>query len=143
MRQVFADSVFLIGKLDARDPHHDSALAVEATLGDAQIVTTDIVLSEVLAFVRGKQRLRAHAVRLVRALIEDPNVVVINLNADLFERGLNRYARRPRSAYSLVDCISMEVMDDLGITEVLTADRDFELEGFSRLMRNPREARGE
>ena len=37
----------------------------------------------------------------------------------------------------------MEVMDALGITEVLTADRDFELEGFSRLMRNPREARGE
>ena len=43
--------------------------------------------------------------------------------------------------YSLVDCISMVVMDELDITEVLTADRDFELEGYTRLMRNPRELR--
>ena len=45
-------------------------------------------------------------------------------------------------ADSLGDCISMVVMDELDITEVLTADRDFELEGYARLMRNPRELRG-
>lgn len=55
---------------------------------------------------------------------------------------LARYESRADSAYSLVDCISMEVMDDFDITEVLTADHDFELEGYTRLMRNPRELRG-
>lgn len=71
------------------------------------------------------------------------NVTVVRVNPAIFARGLARYESMPDSTASLVDCISMEVMDALGITEVLTADRDFELEGFSRLMRNPREARGE
>ena len=40
---------------------------------------------------------------------------------------------------SVYDDAVFPVNDDLGITEVLTADRDFELEGYTRLMRNPRE----
>ena len=142
MRSVFADTVFLAGKANRDDPHHRTALAAEAALGDAEIVTTDAVFTEVLALLRRTPILRAAAARLVRELSADPRVRVVRLNQRLFERGLARYEGRPDSAYSLVDCISMVVMDDFGITEVLTADRDFELEGYTRLMRNPRERVG-
>lgn len=139
MRSVFADTVFLAGKVDEDDPHHHSALAAEAALGEVLLVTTDVVFTEVLALLRKTPKLRAAAASLVREMLRNQNVAIVPLNADLFERGLARYEGRPDSAYSLVDCISMVVMDDLGIAEVLTADRDFELEGYARLMRNPRE----
>ena len=143
MRRIFADTVFLVGKANSNDLHHESALAAEAALGDAQLVTTDVVFTEVAALLRKDPDRRIRAVKLIREMLESREVLVVRVNDDLFERGLARYESRRDSEYSLVDCISMEVMDDLGITEVLTADRDFELEGFSRLMRNPRELRGE
>lgn len=139
MRRIFADTVFLVGKANNNDPHHERALAAEAALGEAQIVTTDVVFTEVAALLRKAPDLRASAVAQIREMLNSREVLVVRVNDELFERGLARYERRRDSEYSLVDCISMEVMEDLGITEVLTADRDFAIEGFTRLMRNPRE----
>lgn len=143
MAGVFADTVFLFGKANPRDTHHRSALEAEAALGDREIVTTDAVFAELLALAskRGPE-VRRGAAQLIHEMFANRNVTVVRVNPAIFARGLARYESMPDSATSLVDCISMEVMDDLGITEVLTADRDFELEGFARLMRNPGELRG-
>jgi predicted nucleic acid-binding protein len=40
------------------------------------------------------------------------------------------YEQRPDKAYSLTDCISMQVMRREGLTEVLTNDHHFIQEGF-------------
>lgn len=141
MKRVFADTVFLFGKVDPQDTHHDTALAAEAALGDAQIVTTDAVFAELLALSRKTPELRAAAAALVRAMLNGRNVTVVRVNPELFDRSLARYERQRDSTYSLVDCISMEVMKDFNIREVLTADRDFQHAGFTRLMRNPSERR--
>lgn len=139
MKRVFADTVFLFGKVNPQDTHHDTALAAEAALGDVEIVTTDAVFTELLALSRKTPDLRAAAAALVRAMLDGRNVTVVRVNPELFERGLARYEHHQTTKYSLVDCISMVVMDSFGIKEVLTADRDFELEGYTRLIRNPRE----
>lgn len=139
MKRVFADTVFLFGKVNPEDIHHDTALAAEAAIGEAQIVTTDAVLTELLAMSRQDPALRAAATKLVREMLGSRNVIVVYSNAEFFERGLARYERQRDSAYSLVDCISMEVMKTFNIQEVLTADRDFQHAGFTRLMLNPRE----
>ena len=102
-------------------------------------MTTDSVFAEVLAHLRYTQRLRVAAVRLVQTSIRNPNIIVVRQDARLFNRAVVRYAMRLDKTYSLVDCISMEVMDDYAITDILTADRDFEREGYTRLMRNPNE----
>ena len=144
MAGVFADTVFLFGKVNPRDTHHRNALEAEAALGDRELVTTDAVFAELLALAskRGPE-VRRGAAQLIHEMFANRNVTVVRVNPAIFARGLARYESMPDSTASLVDCISMEVMDDLGITEVLTADRDFEREGFTRLMRNPRELRGE
>jgi predicted nucleic acid-binding protein len=49
---------------------------------------------------------------------------------DLFLRAIDRYDDRLDKHYSLVDCMSMLVMLDLGITHVLTNDHHFHQEGF-------------
>jgi predicted nucleic acid-binding protein len=48
---------------------------------------------------------------------------------------LDRYERRPDKSYSLTDCISMVVMEEEGINEVLSNDHHFEQEGFTILFK--------
>ena len=51
-----------------------------------------------------------------------------------FLAGLALYERRPDKQYSLVDCISMNVMRQKQVQEILTHDRHFSQEGFTRLL---------
>ena len=49
-------------------------------------------------------------------------------------KGLDVYASRTDKAYSLVDCISMNTMRQMGLAEVLTNDHYFTQEGFTILV---------
>ena len=139
MKHVFADSVYWIGLADPHDQHHQEALRAEEELDNAIIVTTDSVFEEVFASLRGKHELRSAAINLLNEIRDHPNVEFVHQHVGLFNRAVARYGDRLDKTYSLVDCISMEVMDDYAITDVLTADRDFEREGYTRLMHNPNE----
>jgi predicted nucleic acid-binding protein len=44
------------------------------------------------------------------------------------------YKARPDKGYSLTDCVSMQVMRQEGIAEILTHDNYFTQEGFSILI---------
>jgi predicted nucleic acid-binding protein len=57
-------------------------------------------------------------------------VQVVPQNRERFIAALDLYEQRPDKEYSLTDCISMQVMKAMGITEVLTHDRHFVQEGF-------------
>lgn len=60
--------------------------------------------------------------------------MVVHQSHDSFRNGLALYEARPDKGYSLVDCISMVTMRELGITGALTADRHFRQEGFRALL---------
>ncbi|NUN95806.1 MAG: hypothetical protein HUU16_06510 [Candidatus Omnitrophica bacterium] len=72
---------------------------------------------------------------MVKAILNDPAIEVIPQPHDSFLRGLDLFGARPDKGYSLTDCISMELARSLGISQVLTADRHFEREGFELLMK--------
>jgi predicted nucleic acid-binding protein len=78
--------------------------------------------------------LRAIAARRVRQITADPQVMLIPQSSHLFQTGFALYQSRPDKQYSLTDCISMEVMRQEGITEVLTHDAHFAQEGFVVLL---------
>ena len=137
MRDVFIDSLYLIAILVKDDQWHETARGVEESLTDrVRLVTTYEILTEFLAGVsRGRPEIRIAAVQMVRTIMSGPNITLVPQSPDLFTRGLELYASRPDKRYSLTDCISMTVMRDMHISEVLTHDRDFENEGFTRLIR--------
>ena len=64
----------------------------------------------------------------------DPATTIVRQTPELFDRALDLYRRRPDKGYRLIDCTSMVVCRDLGITDVLTRDAHFEQEGFRRLL---------
>lgn len=113
MRPVFADTLFWVARARPGDPWSAAASQAERSLGpNVRIYTTEEVLTEFLnALAGGGPFLRAQAVKMVQAIIDHPDVVVLPASHPSFLRGMERYERRRDKGYSLTDCISMEVMD--------------------------------
>ena len=133
MRIVFADTFYWIAVLLPNDPWADAAKAVD--LVDAKLVTTEEVLSEFLTGVAGfGERTRRLACELVKSILDSPEIDVVPQSHASFQGGLALYERRPDREYSLVDCITMNVMKRDGIEEILTNDHNFVQEGFLRLL---------
>ena len=133
MITVFADTYYYLALLNADDQDHARAVAWTADFS-GRIVTTDAVLTEVAdGLSRGPGR--AAAVGLIRALLADPAVMVVEADRALFERGLDLYEKRPDKGWSLTDCMSFVVMEDVKVEQALTADHHFEQAGFKALLK--------
>src|ERR1044072_1460846 len=135
MTVVFADTLYWIALINARDQWHERAILSKTTLAESSLVTTDSVLMEVANFfaeygdvMRRKVTLAIHAI-----LIED-QVEVVSGNRQTFIDGLTMYESRSDKGYSLTDCISMNVMKKRGITDVLSHYNHFTQEGFRILL---------
>jgi predicted nucleic acid-binding protein len=134
-REFFADTWFFIAFSDRQDSHHRNARRL-STLASGRIVTHDAVLTEFLSFfAEDGQHVRTAAVATVRNAFLKMNVVPTS--GAFFTRALDLYERRTDKGYSLVDCMSMEVMLARGITHVLTNDHHFRQEGFTVLSDAP------
>lgn len=98
-----------------------------------RMVTTRAVLLET-GNALAKQRFRASAVRLLRALEADPTVEIMPLTEELYARALDLFAARKDKDWGLIDCVSCVVMQERGLDEVLTADEHFRQMGFKVLL---------
>ena len=78
--------------------------------------------------------LRASGGKIVRAILNNPSVLVIPQSRASFLNALSLYELRKDKQYSLVDCISMSTMKARSITQVLTHDHHFTQEGFEALI---------
>ena len=135
MRRVFVDTFYWVALLDPGDRFHHAAVAINATLTQTPLVTTEAVLSEVLNHFSGYgDHWRLEAVGVVRDILESEDVYVCPGDSSAFLQGLDFYEARPDKGYSLIDCISMCEMRDLEIFEILTHDAHFRQEGFVTLL---------
>jgi predicted nucleic acid-binding protein len=131
MRRLFADSFYWMAMLYVRDQWHQRVVEFTESLGSHHIYTTEAVLLEYLAAFSGMgTNLRAQAAVTARQLPDRPNVTVIPMDHEIFLAGLALYEARPDKAYSLADCISMNIMRREGLTDILTHDYHFTQEGF-------------
>lgn len=136
MKTVFADAFYWVAITNPHDQWHARAREVCSTLGSVRLLTTDEVLVEFMsALGRYGQPLRHAAAKMVRAIIDNPNVTVVPQSRNSFLQGVALYQQRPDKKYSLTDCISMNTMQTYGVCEVLTGDHHFEQEGFVILIK--------
>ena len=135
MRTIFADTFYWAASINPADDWHSQVIALTGRLGQARIVTTEEVLGETLTFFSTYgYRMRQRAYQLVQGVINNQNIRVVHQTHESFLGGLTLYSCRPDKEYSLIDCISMNTMRELGITEVLTHDKHFTQEGFVILL---------
>jgi predicted nucleic acid-binding protein len=72
---------------------------------------------------------------LVDSLLTDARVTIVPPTKQLFDQGIDLYDSRPDKEWSLTDCISFVVMQQLQLSEALTGDRHFEQAGFRALLK--------
>lgn len=137
MSVIFADTSYWVALIDPRDQWHEKATIVGKLLGANLIATTDEVLTEVLTFFSAySATTRVRVLRFVLDLINKATYVdVIEQSRASFLAGLTLYEKRPDKSYSLVDCISMQLMRAEGLTDALSTDNHFTQEGFTILLR--------
>jgi uncharacterized protein len=136
MSEVFLDTAYAIALSSPNDLFHQRAilLAEQLETAGARLVTTCAVLLEI-GNALSKQRYRPAALRLLDALETDPNVEIIPISKQLYDRAHQLYCERSDKEWGLTDCLSFVVMRERGLTEALTTDQHFLQAGFLALMR--------
>ncbi|MFO0208043.1 MAG: type II toxin-antitoxin system VapC family toxin, partial [Betaproteobacteria bacterium] len=107
---------------------------VSSALGKFRILTTEMVLDELLAAL-SKVPLRLYAIRGVEAIRSNPNVEVVPQTSLQFESAFDNYRSISDKEWSLTDCASFVLMRERGLTEALAHDHHFEQAGFIALLR--------
>jgi predicted nucleic acid-binding protein len=132
MRRIFADTLYWVAITHRKDQWHQAAVKASRSLAGCHFVTTDEILTEVLAaFCEAGPMLRQRAAALVRKLHNKATVTIHPQTRDTFFSGLALYEARPDKGYSLTDCISMATMRSEGISEVLSRHGHLKQEGFA------------
>jgi len=126
---TFIDTAGLFAVRDRDDADH---LAAQETWGrlflsDRELVTTSYVILETCALMQ--RRLGLESVRLLHEKIY-PRLHVEWVDAHIHEIAVTVLLSAGRRHLSLVDCVSFQVMRQLGINEVFTFDEHFREQGF-------------
>lgn len=129
MKQVFVDTSGFYAFLDGQDPFHAEAKScfIRSQEEAWDLVTTNYVLHETWAVIQsrlGWEALDAWRDRLIRIC----EVTFVDPGLHALGEARCRQARERR--LSLTDCISIELMRQRGIWEVIARDEHFDREGF-------------
>ena len=137
MRELFADTGYWIALISPRDRLRERVLQETYKLGGDRLVTSQMVLVEVLNhFARQGDLARKAASETVIRLKTDPSTEVIEQSSEQFEKALDLYDKRLDQTWSLVDCSSFVLMEERGIQDALAYDVDFVQAGFNALLRS-------
>jgi uncharacterized protein len=136
MKLAFVDTAFWIARFDKTDALHIRATQVVESLGDGiRFVTTDAVLTEFMNyFSKAPPELRQRTAEFVKGVVLQPTIEVVFHGHGYFVRSVEFYGQRKDKGYSLTDCISMLVLQDWKIQDVLSHDKHFRQEGFNTLL---------
>ena len=129
---IFVDTSALYAILDADDQNHERAkrLWVDLVTKKEHLVCHNYVLVETFALVQHRLGLEA-----VRTLQEDvlPILHVEWIDEASHHAGITAVLIAARRRLSLVDCVSFEVMRQLGMKTAFAFDPHFAEQGFERI----------
>jgi predicted nucleic acid-binding protein len=133
---VLLDTWALMALINRDDQWHRRAVDVSGEL-NAQgrlLVITEWILTE---FLGGAARppLRQLAEQALQQFRVSSRVEIVPASHEDWERGFEFYAARADKSWSLVDCLSILLCYQRGITEVFTGDHHFEQAGLRILLR--------
>ena len=128
-RLCFLDTFAALAMLSPSDSQHRRVLQWLAA-SRRPMVTTSFVLIEV-ADALASRRTRGRFATFMHGLERDPRTTIATATEGLFRRALALYNARSDRDWSLTDCASFVVMQDMNIT--VTADHHFTQAGFVAL----------
>lgn len=100
------------------------------------MITTNYVLAELVALLGSPLRIPRYRIfEVIDAIKNVSYVQIIHIDEVIDTAAWNLCKSRPDKTWSLVDCSSFVVMQQLELKEALTSDQHFEQAGFIRLLK--------
>jgi len=132
---VYADTSYWIALISERDDLH-RARDIAEQFSDTLIVTSDMVLVEVLNGFSTPAHVRRSATNSVTEICADEEVCVVPQTRELFDQAHSFYRQRMDKVWSLTNRASFVIMRDRSLTKALTHDTHFEQNGYEALLRD-------
>jgi hypothetical protein len=126
---VFLDTGAILALALPNDKYNSAVMDALASLRGVPMLTTEAILSEVCSFL-SHRALRKFAVKAITELRNNEDVEIVPASSELFERAFTLFVKRTDKDWSLVDCMSFELMHLRQITQALTTDKHFVQAGF-------------
>lgn len=132
---LFVDTSAFFAVLDADDRNHKRAIHIwqKVLTTGTSLICTNYVLVETLALLQNRLGLPA-----VRSFQNDvvPVLRVEWVTEEVHSAAISALLVANRRALSLVDCVSFETMNRLGLKQVFAFDPDFTQQGFHCIQSN-------
>ena len=135
---LFVDTSGWASFFTQTEPTHPQALQ---RLGIAhqqndRIITSNYILAELTALLHSPLRQpRSRIFAILDAIKTTPYIQILHITEETDATAWNLCKARPDKPWSLVDCTSFVIMEQLNIPQALTTDRHFEQAGFIRLLK--------
>lgn len=132
---VFVDTVCWIALLNKNEYIHKQADTEYRKLlkKGCHLFTTTAVLNET-ANSLCSPHFRNSVLKFYSRISASENIRIVFVDEQLWNKGWEIYEKHNDKEWSLTDCISVKVMQEHNISEVLTTDHHFEQAGFVRLL---------
>lgn len=132
---MFLDTGYVIARFNRRDQFHAKARQLAGTVSSAhELWTTDAVLLEVAAAFSHPDS-RSIAISLWDEFHGgDPRCRTCPAAGPRLDQAVDLFRERSDKAWSLTDCLSFVVMNELQLVDALSTDQHFEQAGFRALL---------
>ncbi|MCU0552955.1 MAG: PIN domain-containing protein [Leptolyngbya sp. Prado105] len=138
MNNLFIDTSGWASLFITQEPSHLLANQVlnQALQQRQTLITSNYIISELVALLHSPLRQsRSRIFEIIDAIKTVPYVQIIHLDQVTDQTAWELCKSRSDKPWSLVDCSSFVLMQQLNIQQAFTTDHHFEQAGFIRLLR--------
>lgn len=135
MKPIFVDTSALIALGNKKDSFHQEAIQVRNQLKsqNRNFITTNAIFLEFGNAFSGIY-LKPLAISLIKAIKMSQKWESLLIDELIFERAFTLYQKMNDKEWGLVDCSSIIIAKERGITEIFSTDRHFKQAGFTILL---------
>jgi predicted nucleic acid-binding protein len=139
MTDIFVDTSGWASLTVPAQIHHKVAVSYRERIRQSRrlFFTTNYIIAELASLLTSPLRLsRVEIITIIDALKASPSVRIIHVDAELDKQAWQLFKQRQDKTWSLVDCSSFILMEQMKLKEALTTDQHFEQAGFVRLLKH-------
>ncbi len=138
MNRLFIDTSGWASLFVTRESHHPQARQhfTQANQQNQPIITSNYIISELVALLHSPLRQpRSRVFEIINAIRTASYIQIVHVDTAIDQAAWALCQNRPDKPWSLVDCSSFIVMQQMDIQQALTTDHHFEQAGFTRLLK--------
>jgi len=132
MSSVFADTSFFIALVNPNDEAHSLAKAQIARIA-RKVITSEWIVCE-LGNALSSLANRELFVNIVKQLRNDPQFEIVQVDSEDLLHAIELFGQRRDKEWSLIDCLSFDLMSRKNLIDALTTDHHFVQAGYNALL---------